>query len=67
VNLRVGITRGPVGIELFTTNLFNNHAYTNIQDNSVLTSNFAYAAVDSELLVGLRDLRTFGLRLHYAL
>ena len=67
VNLRLGATRGSVNVELFTTNLFNNRAYTNIQNSSVLVSNFAYSAVSSELLVGLRDLRTFGIRVHYAL
>lgn len=64
VNLHVGLTKKQVNMEVFVNNLFNDHAYNNIQDSSVLNSTFSLSAVNSAVYVGLRELRTIGVRAH---
>lgn len=62
-NLRGGVTRNNVTVEAFITNLFNNHTYTSIADNYTIDPSLAHLAYNSALVVGLPELRTFGLQL----
>ncbi|HWU03843.1 MAG TPA: TonB-dependent receptor, partial [Novosphingobium sp.] len=58
-NTRAGISKGKVSVDVFVNNVFNNHTYTSISDNYTFPVGLAaYSAV----LVGLPDLRTFGLQ-----
>lgn len=65
VNVRAGITRGPVSIEAFVTNLFNNKAFTTIGAQGLFTGNPAYLTTYSALVVGLPELRTGGIQIKY--
>lgn len=64
VNARAGISRGPVSLEAFVTNLFNNKAFTTIGDQWLNAPQNYYAA-HSVLTVGLPELRTAGVQLKY--
>jgi len=66
-NVRLGAKNERVAIELFVTNLFDNRAYQSATPGALLTSNFQYSGVNSAVIVGLRDLRAFGVRLHYSM
>lgn len=61
-NARTGVTIDNLSLELFVTNIFNNSAYTSIADNWVFTPTFDKLAVNSALLVGLRERRTAGVQ-----
>jgi iron complex outermembrane receptor protein len=61
-NLRAGVTKGKVAVDVFVNNLFNNHTYTSVVDNYVLDPSFAHSAYFSALLVGLPELRTAGVQ-----
>jgi iron complex outermembrane receptor protein len=61
VNLRAGVDVGPVSISAWVRNVFDNHTYTSISNTSVLSNNFAYSTYFSGVIVGLPELRTFGL------
>jgi iron complex outermembrane receptor protein len=61
-NLRGGVSKGKVSVDVFVNNLFNNKTYTSLTDNYVIDSSFARLAYNSALLVGLPDLRTYGLQ-----
>jgi len=62
VNLRAGISKGNLSFEAFVTNLFNNDSPVSVADNFTLTSNFAFSARNSAIMVGLPDLRTAGVQ-----
>lgn len=62
-NLRGGVSRGNISLEAFVTNLFNNHTYTSIADNYTFDNNLSHLGYFSALVVGLPELRTFGLQL----
>jgi iron complex outermembrane receptor protein len=65
VNIRAGISRGPVSIEAFVTNLFNNKAFTTIGDTWLFSGNPAYVTTHSAVAVGLPELRTAGLQMKF--
>jgi iron complex outermembrane recepter protein len=63
VNGRVGVKLDNIGIEVFANNLLNNKQYTSIQQNNLQTPGGALAARPfSYLVVGLPELRTFGIK-----
>lgn len=62
VNLRTGLSRGKASIELFVNNVFNNKAYTSIDDNWAIAPGYSLARYNA-VLVGLPDLRTAGVQL----
>jgi iron complex outermembrane receptor protein len=65
VNIRVGLNKGPLRIEGFVLNAFNNDAYTNLATFYNINNPFeAYARPDA-LVAGLPPLRTFGIRVKY--
>ncbi|NBC35968.1 TonB-dependent receptor [Novosphingobium sp. FSY-8] len=66
-NTRVGVDRGPVSVNVFVNNIFNNHTYTSISGNWILDPAgvfglFAGANQYSSTFVGLPDLRTIGVQ-----
>jgi iron complex outermembrane recepter protein len=65
VNFRIGSSKGPMSIEAFMLNAFNNKDYTTIADNFIFTNTFAFTGANSALIVGLPDLRTWGVKLGY--
>jgi iron complex outermembrane receptor protein len=66
VNLRIGLKDENASIEAFVTNVFNNKAYTSVSDNYIYNAAFAYTRYNSALVVGLPELRTFGVRASYS-
>ncbi|WP_226631844.1 TonB-dependent receptor [Novosphingobium profundi] len=62
VNVRLGFGNDNFRLEGFVTNLFNNKAYPNAIDFSLLDSTFQYLSANAGVAVALRELRTFGLR-----
>jgi iron complex outermembrane receptor protein len=69
VNLRAGIGKGPLGLEAYVYNAFNDKNYTAIAANSLLDPTFTTTVraqgVFGYLNVGLPDLRTYGLKATY--
>lgn len=65
INLRTGASQNGFWIEAFVNNVTNNRSYTTIADASVFTNNFRYSTYNSALIVGLPDLRTYGLQMKY--
>lgn len=63
VNGRIGVTLDNIGIEVFANNLLNDRNYTSIQQNTVQTPGGALATRPyNYLIVGLPELRTFGIK-----
>lgn len=66
VNGRVGVKLDNIGIEVFATNLLNNKQYTSIQQNTVQTPASPNGTLATRafnyLIVGLPELRTFGIK-----
>lgn len=65
VNVRLGLAQGPASLDLFVNNALNSKGYTSIADNYLFTPSFAFNSVNSAIVVGLRELRTFGAVLKY--
>lgn len=63
VNVRAGITKGAVSLDVYATNLFNSKAYTSINDNILFAPNASFTY--STLNVGLRDKRSVGVQAKY--
>ncbi|PEQ11398.1 hypothetical protein B2G71_17760 [Novosphingobium sp. PC22D] len=63
--VRAGIESDHFSVSAFVDNLFNNKTAVSIDYGSVLVPNFAYSTYSSRLLLGLPDLRTFGLEAKY--
>lgn len=62
-NAGVGFETGRVSVEAFVTNIFNNDAYTTIATNNIGTNNGRYSGgPNNNVVVGLPELRTFGLK-----
>jgi iron complex outermembrane receptor protein len=61
-NLRAGVSKGKIAVDVFVNNLLNDKTYASLTDNYVLDNTFAHTAYNSALMVGLPDLRTFGLQ-----
>lgn len=66
VNLRAGTRIGPFSYEMFVTNLFSNKSYTSIGEQGLFANGFPYSSTLSALVVGLPDLRTFGVKVGYS-
>ncbi|MFM2371838.1 MAG: pesticin receptor [Pseudomonadota bacterium] len=63
VNGRIGVKIENIGIEVFANNLLNNRQYTSIQQNTVQTPGGALSTRPyNYLIVGLPELRTFGIK-----
>ncbi|MET0363294.1 MAG: TonB-dependent receptor, partial [Sphingobium sp.] len=65
VNIRVGGTVGPMSLDVFMNNVFNDSAYTSIGDQFLFSPGFAYTSTYSALIVGLREKRTVGVQAKY--
>ena len=65
VNFRAGISRGPLSIDAFVNNAFDDDNYVSIAQNSLLTPTLALATANGYLNVGLPELRTYGARVSY--
>jgi iron complex outermembrane receptor protein len=61
VNLRAGVTKGDISLDVFVNNLFNEDAYTSITDNYIFSPTTTYAAYNA-INVGLREERTVGVQ-----
>jgi len=66
VNLRAGLKTANVLFEGFVTNVFNDRAYNSAIDYNLIDPSLAYLGVSSAVAVGLRELRTYGLRIRYS-
>ena len=64
-NARAGIESGSFSLSAFVTNIFNNKTPVSIDTTSIQVPSRAYSAYDSGLLLGLPDLRVFGLEGKY--
>jgi iron complex outermembrane receptor protein len=64
VNLRAGISRGDLGLEIFMLNALDDDNPVSISVGGVILPSFALSA-PSGLLLGLPELRTYGARLNY--
>ncbi|MBS7669072.1 TonB-dependent receptor [Croceicoccus gelatinilyticus] len=62
---RAGIETDSFSLSAFVDNAFNNKTPVSIDYGSVLVPSFAYSARSSRLLLGLPDLRTFGIEGKY--
>jgi len=66
VNIRAGFVRGPVSVDAFVTNLFDNDDYVSAAQNSLLTSVGGTAAAGLGYInVALPERRVYGLRVGY--
>lgn len=65
VNFRAGFTRGPLSVDAFVNNAFDDDNYVSIVQNSLLTPTLGLAAFNGYLNVGLPELRTYGARVSY--
>ena len=63
-NVRAGVKRGPLSIDAYVLNLFNDDNYVSIAQNSLLVPTFAVAG-NAYLNLGLPELRTYGVRVGY--
>ena len=64
VNLRSGISRGDLGLEVYVLNAFNERKPVSIASGGFIIPGFPLSA-PSGLLLGLPELRTFGAKLSY--
>lgn len=64
VNLRTGIKRGPLSVDAYVLNAFNDDNYVSIAQNSLLVPTFVVSG-NAYINVGLPELRTFGVRVGY--
>ena len=68
VNLRAGITRGPLAVDVFVNNAFDDDNYVAGFTGTVLLPNFAPVAANnaqSYVITGLPELRMYGVRIAY--
>ena len=66
VNVRAGLARGPVNVDVFVQNLFDNDEYVSAAQNSLLTSVGGTAAAGLGYInVALPERRVYGLRIGY--
>lgn len=64
-NARTGIDTDNITISAFVNNIFNNKTPISIDYGSVLTPDFRFSAYSSRVLLGLPDLRTYGVEAKY--
>jgi iron complex outermembrane recepter protein len=66
VNFRAGITRGPLSVDAFVLNAFDDDNYVSgFQGGIIAPAVTPSGAAESYVIVGLPELRTYGLRLAY--
>lgn len=66
VNLRAGITRGPLTVDAFVLNAFDDDNYVaGFQGGIIAPAVTPSGAAESYVIVGLPELRTYGARLAY--
>lgn len=65
VNARLGIDTEKFSLSAFVNNVFNSKTPISINYGSLLVPGFPYSTYSSNLLLGLPDLRTFGLEGKY--
>jgi iron complex outermembrane receptor protein len=68
VNLRAGIKKGPLGVDVFVNNAFDDKNYVSAFTGTVLLPNFAPVAANgaqSYAITGMPELRTYGARVTY--
>ncbi len=68
VNLRAGIKRGPLGVDVFVNNAFDDKNFVSAFTGTVLLPNFAPVAANgaqSYAITGMPELRTYGARVTY--
>ena len=65
VNLRAGVSRGPLSFDAFVNNVFDDDNYVSIAQNSLLVPNFSITGPNAYLNLGLPELRTVGARVSY--
>ena len=63
--LRAGITRGPLTVDAFVLNAFDDDNYVAGFQGSVLTPTFSLSGSENYAILGLPDLRTYGARVSY--
>jgi iron complex outermembrane recepter protein len=64
-NFRAGISKGPLAVDAYVLNAFNDDNYVSIAQNSLLTPTFALTGWNGYLNLGLPELRTYGARVSY--
>ena len=66
VNLRAGVTRGPLTFDAFVMNAFNDKNYVSgFQGGIIAPAATPVAPAETYVIVGLPELRTYGARLAY--
>jgi iron complex outermembrane recepter protein len=66
VNVRAGFTRGPVSVDAFVLNLFDNDDYISAAQNSLLTPDFSLTAAGVGYInAALPERRVVGLKVGY--
>ncbi len=66
VNFRAGITRGPLSVDAFVLNAFDDDNYVSgFQGGIIAPAATPSGTAESIVIVGLPELRTYGLRLAY--
>ncbi|MBB6253056.1 TonB-dependent receptor [Nitrospirillum iridis] len=63
-NFRTGITKGPVSVDFFVNNLFDNTSYVSANDGILFNPSSTYYN-NATIRVGLREHRTLGLQMKY--
>ena len=62
VNVRASVTKGPVTVDLFVNNLFNDTNPQTIADASLFTTTFAFTSIPNSVQIGLPEKRTGGVQ-----
>ncbi|MEZ5498463.1 MAG: TonB-dependent receptor [Steroidobacteraceae bacterium] len=66
VNLRAGIKRGPLSVDAYVQNLFDDDGYVSAFSNSLLTPDFSLTAGGAGYVnLALPELRTYGVKIGY--
>ena len=61
-NARASVTKGPVQIDVFVNNIFNDTNPLSVADASLFTQTFAFTAVPNAVQIGLPEQRTAGIQ-----
>lgn len=61
-NIRGSITKGPLTVDVFVNNIFNDRNPVSAADNFTFTPSFALTGISSAIQLGLPELRTAGVQ-----
>ena len=61
-NARASVTKGPVTVDLFVNNLFNDTNPQTVADASLFTTTFAFTTISNSVQLGLPEKRTGGVQ-----